>query len=135
MALAAMRVELALSIRAVKAGDANRLLPAMLQGVQAQRHHGRSLFGADDAENAAFFPELVAINIPRGAVAEIELGGDVEAGGFTGGEKGCCHGGGRAFLTGGPEWRPEGRVPTAESRAGLARTVASVTMAFLMRSP
>jgi len=48
----AMAVEFA----AVAAGNARRFLSAMLQRVQAQRHHGGSVLNAGDTKNAALFP-------------------------------------------------------------------------------
>ena len=40
---------------AVEGDDAGRFLAAMLQGVQAERHHGRRVRPAENAEHAAFF--------------------------------------------------------------------------------
>jgi hypothetical protein len=50
--------QVALGVKAltVEGGDAAGLLPAMLQGVQAQRHDGRGVRNAEDAEDAALEP-------------------------------------------------------------------------------
>ena len=45
----------------VMGDDAAGLLPAMLERVQAQRHEIRGVAGAVDAEQAAFFAQLVAV--------------------------------------------------------------------------
>ena len=55
---AAGRVETAFG---VIADDAARLLPAMLQGVQAEGHEIRRVGHADHAENAALLLQLVII--------------------------------------------------------------------------
>ena len=64
MAKAALRIELI----AVKRGDSHRLLPAMLQRVEAQRHHGGGIARADDAEDAAFLTQLVPVDVPGRAI-------------------------------------------------------------------
>ena len=48
---------------AVKAGYAHRLLPAVLQRMQAKGAGSSGISGADDAKNAAFLAQLVAIGI------------------------------------------------------------------------
>ena len=55
--------------RAVEGDDAGRLLAAMLQGVQAERRDGRGVRMAEDAEDAAFLAQRVAVEVkvgPRG---------------------------------------------------------------------
>ena len=48
--------------RAVSADDAGRFLPPMLQSVQAERGMGRSVGVAEDAEDPAFFAQLVVVS-------------------------------------------------------------------------
>src|SRR3546814_4079297 len=58
MAHRAMGVEM----RAVEAGDAGGLLPAMLEGMETERHErGRRIGSARNPENAARFAQLVVI--------------------------------------------------------------------------
>jgi hypothetical protein len=57
MAHRAMRVEFG----AVKAGDPGGLLPAMLQGVQAECYHRRSAVRVMDAEYTALLAEFIVI--------------------------------------------------------------------------
>src|SRR3546814_8891195 len=58
MAHRAMGVEM----RAVEAGDAGGLLPAMLEGMETERHErGRRIGSARNPENAALFAQLVVI--------------------------------------------------------------------------
>ena len=57
MAHRAVRVE----FLAVQAGDAGGFLAAMLERMEAKRDHGGCGFGVADAENAAFFAQLVVI--------------------------------------------------------------------------
>lgn len=62
MPQAAAREEL----RPVEAGDADRFLSAMLQGMKAQRAGGGGFRCADYAENAALFMQLVAVRVEQG---------------------------------------------------------------------
>src|SRR5690606_3106515 len=48
---------------AVEAGDADRLLPAMLQRMKSERASRGCLRRADHAENAALLAQLVAIRV------------------------------------------------------------------------
>ena len=48
---------------AVEGDDAGRLLAAMLKGVQAERGDGRGVRMAEDAEDAAFLAQRVAVPI------------------------------------------------------------------------
>ena len=48
---------------AVKGDNARGFLAAMLQGVQAQRRDGRRLGMAENAEDAAFLAEAVAVEV------------------------------------------------------------------------
>src|SRR3546814_341640 len=48
---------------AVKTGNANSFLPAMLQRVEAQRGDGGGIGSVDDAENSALLPQLVPFRI------------------------------------------------------------------------
>src|SRR5688572_4166093 len=48
---------------AVEAGDADRFLPAMLQGVEAERAGGGRFGCTDHAENAALLAQLVAVQV------------------------------------------------------------------------
>jgi hypothetical protein len=57
MAHRPVRVELG----AVEAGDARRLLAAVLERVQPQRDEARRMVGTPNAENAAFLAKLVVI--------------------------------------------------------------------------
>jgi hypothetical protein len=50
------------AMRGVMGDDAARLLPAMLQRMQAQRHETGRIGHAGHAEDAAFLAELVVIN-------------------------------------------------------------------------
>ena len=45
----------------VAAGNAGCFLAAMLERVEAERHHGGGVLDAGDAKNAALFPQLVVI--------------------------------------------------------------------------
>ena len=56
----------------VEAGDADRFLPAVLQRMQAERARRRRLVRADNAENAALFPQLVAVRVEEG-VGKVHL--------------------------------------------------------------
>jgi hypothetical protein len=47
----------------VMGDDAARLLPAMLQGMQAQRHEAGRVHHARHAEHAAFLAQLVVITL------------------------------------------------------------------------
>ena len=51
---------------AIVADDADRLLAAMLQGMEAKRRHGGRVLRADDAKYAAFLAQLVAVHIEEG---------------------------------------------------------------------
>ena len=62
MAVAPVGVEF-MGAALVIADDAAGLLPPVLQRVQAERDRGGGVFHADDAENAAFLVQLVAINV------------------------------------------------------------------------
>jgi len=82
MADAAMREKFAFfgavfATWAIKAGDADRFLAAMLQGVQAQRHHRGGRARANDAENAAFLVQFIAVetDVPRRFIARFEVVG------------------------------------------------------------
>ena len=48
---------------AVEGDDAGRFLAAMLQGVQAERRDGRGVGMAEDAEDAAFLAQRVAVEV------------------------------------------------------------------------
>ena len=52
-------------MRAVEADDSSRLLPAVLQSVQAQRGQGRGVAVAEHAEHAAFLMQLVVVACKR----------------------------------------------------------------------
>ena len=56
---------------AVEGGHPAGLLPAMLQGVQAQRHDGRSLLHVPDAKDAALQPGAVVVRIALGVSAAL----------------------------------------------------------------
>ena len=56
---AALRME----ARAVEGDDAGRLLPAMLQGVQAERRDRRGVGMAEYAEDAAFLAQAVGVEV------------------------------------------------------------------------
>ena len=64
-ALAALRME----SLAVEGDDARRLLPAMLQGVQAERDDRGRVGMAENAEDAAFLAQAVRVEIDAGASA------------------------------------------------------------------
>ena len=57
--------ELALGVEdlAVEGDDACRLLAAMLQGVQAERRDRGGIRMAEDAEDAAFFAQRIAVEV------------------------------------------------------------------------
>ena len=57
MAHRPMRVE----IMVVKAGDTRSLLAAMLERVEAKRHHSRGAFSVIDTENSALLAKFVVI--------------------------------------------------------------------------
>ena len=61
--------ELALGMEdvAVEGDDAGRFLAAMLQGVQAERRDGGGIRMAEDAEDAAFLAQRVAVAVEVGA--------------------------------------------------------------------
>ena len=48
---------------AVEGDDAGRLLPAMLEGMQAERHNRRRIRMAEDAEDAALLAQPVLVQI------------------------------------------------------------------------
>ena len=52
-----------MEMAAVEGDDAGRLLPAMLQGMQAQRGVCGGIGGPVDAEQRALLPELVEVRI------------------------------------------------------------------------
>ena len=52
---------MAVEFLAVAAADAGGFLTAMLQRMEAERHHGGGIFNAGDSKNAALFPQLVVI--------------------------------------------------------------------------
>ena len=54
----------------VKAGDSRRFLPAMLQSMQAQRRYRSRIGCVDDAENAAFLAQLVAVSVEKRMVRD-----------------------------------------------------------------
>jgi len=45
----------------VEGDDAGRLLPAMLQGVEAEHREGRRLVVAEDAEHPAFLAQMIVV--------------------------------------------------------------------------
>ena len=51
---------------AVETGDTDRLLPAVLQRVEPQRDDRRRIARTNDAENAAFLAQLVAVGFEVG---------------------------------------------------------------------
>src|SRR6185437_3532243 len=57
---------LEMEARAVERDDAGRLLAAVLQGVQAERRDGRGVGMAENAEDAAFLAQPVAVKVEEG---------------------------------------------------------------------
>src|SRR5215211_7110575 len=53
----------------VETDDTGGFLPAMLQRVQAERGDGRGVRMVEDAEDAAFFPQPVCLEIEQAVVA------------------------------------------------------------------
>ena len=56
---------LGMEARAVERNDAGRLLAAVLQGVEAEHREGRGVRVTEDAEDAAFLAEPVAVQIEK----------------------------------------------------------------------
>ena len=69
----------------VEGDDARRLLSAMLQGVQAERHDRRGVGMAEDAEDAAFLMQPVFLEIDARGVSRFESAVDGVLARFAGG--------------------------------------------------
>src|SRR6185312_12737397 len=93
---------------AVEGDDARRLLAAMLEGMQAERGDGSGVRMPEDAEDAAFFPQPVAVQFGCAPVRRFTIG------------------------------RGRGRPTAAEIEPGVARSVrhlAHLLVEFPARSP
>jgi hypothetical protein len=62
------QVTLGVKALTIEGGDAAGLLPAVLQGVQAQRDDGRGVWNAEDPEDTALEPQRVVARISHGSV-------------------------------------------------------------------
>ena len=66
---------LGVEMSAVKADDASGFLAAVLKGMQAESHEGRSVGMAEDTEHAAFLMKAVLVEPPQGLTVSVNVVG------------------------------------------------------------